>query len=87
MDIEQLLRSRGRVRVLKVVLERGQINISRLARETGLHHRIVSKYIEEFKSMGIVSERRYGRLRVIEANLLDSRIGALRRLLRELEKL
>lgn len=87
MDLEQLLRSRGRVRVLKVVLERGQINISRLARETGLHHRIVSKYIEEFKSMGIVSEKRYGRLRVIEANLLDPRIGALRRLLRELEKL
>ena len=87
MDLEQLLRSRGRVRVLKVVLERGQINVSRLARETGLHHRIVSKYIEEFKSMGIVSEKRYGRLRVIEANLLDPRIGALRRLLRELEKL
>ncbi|MCE4621036.1 MAG: ArsR family transcriptional regulator [Desulfurococcales archaeon] len=87
MDLEQLLRSRGRVRVLKVVLEKGQINISRLARETGLHHRIVSKYIEEFKSMGIVSEKRYGRLRVIEANLLDPRIGALRRLLRELEKL
>jgi len=87
LDIEKLLRSPGRIRVLRVILERGQINVSRLARETGLHHRIVSKYIEEFRSMGIVDERRYGRLRVIEANLLDPKVAALRRILRELEKL
>jgi len=87
MGLEELLSSKGRVRVLKVLLRDGQANISRLIRETGLHHRLVVKHLEELKRMGLVEERRYGRLRIYEINLRDPRVSALRDLLRSLESI
>jgi len=87
MELEELLSSKGRVRVLKVLLRDGQANISRLIRETGLHHRLVVKHLEELKRIGLVEERRYGRLRIYEINLRDPRVSALRDLLRSLESI
>jgi len=87
MNIEKLLRSPGRLRVLKYILEKGQVNITKVIRDTGLPHKLVSKYVKEFEEEGIVSERRYGRLRIIEANLLDPKVSALKYLIRELEEL
>ncbi len=87
MDVEKLLASKGRVRILRILLKEGQVNISRLVRETGLHHRLIVKHLEELKKMGLVEERRYGRLRVYEINLSDPRVSALRDLLRSLESI
>ncbi len=87
MNLEKILRSPGRIKVLHYILDKGQVNITRIIRETGLPHKLVSKYIKELEEVGIVSERRYGRLRVIEANLLDPKVSALREIIKELEKL
>ncbi len=81
------MKSPGRLRVLRYVLNKGQVNITKLIRETGLPHKLVDKYIRELEEEGIVSERRYGRLRIVEANLLDPKVSALREIIRELEKL
>ncbi|MFZ8793774.1 MAG: ArsR/SmtB family transcription factor [Acidilobaceae archaeon] len=87
MELERLLASKGRVRILRILLNEGQVNISRLIRETGLHHRLVVKHLEELKRMGLVEERRYGRLRIYEINLRDPRVSALRDIIRSLESI
>ncbi len=84
MDLERLLRSPGRVRVLKLILKYGQINITRLARESGLHHRLVSRYVGELEEEGVVTIRRIGRLRIIEANLYKPEVALLRDLMESL---
>jgi len=35
LDLERLLSSKGRLRVLKVLLSEGQANITRIVKETG----------------------------------------------------
>ncbi|MEB3861760.1 MAG: winged helix-turn-helix domain-containing protein [Desulfurococcales archaeon] len=87
MDLESLFGSRGRVKVLKFLLEEGYSNITRIARETGLSYRTVARHLEELKKAGLVEERRYGRLRVFEVDLTNPRLGAIRELIRELERL
>ncbi|MEB3779845.1 MAG: winged helix-turn-helix domain-containing protein [Desulfurococcales archaeon] len=87
MDIERLLSSKGRIKILKLLLERGQLNISRIIRETGLHHKLVVKHLNELIDMGLVVERRYGRMRLFEADLTNPKISAIREILRELERL
>ncbi len=87
MNLEKILRSPGRIKVLRYILDKGQVNITRIIRETGLPHKLVSKYVKEFEEAGIVSERRYGRLRIVEANLLDPKVSALKEIIKELEKL
>ncbi len=87
MDLEVFFESKGRFRVFRFLLEEGQANISRIVRETGLPHRLVIKHLEALKEHNIVSERRYGRLRLFEVDLGDPRISATREILRELERL
>ncbi len=87
MDVERLLSSKGRVKILKLLLDKGQLNISRIVKETKLHHKLVVRHLNELIDMGLVVERRYGRLRLFEADLTNPRISAIREILRELERL
>ncbi|MEB3764896.1 MAG: winged helix-turn-helix domain-containing protein [Desulfurococcales archaeon] len=86
MDLEKLC-SPGRIRILRYLLEEGQANVTRIVRETGLHHKQVQHHMKVLEELGIVEERKYGRLRVYVANLTDPRIAALRDILRELDSL
>jgi len=87
LDVERLLSSKGRVKILKLLLDKGQLNISRIVKETKLHHKLVVRHLNELIDMGLVVERRYGRLRLFEADLTNPRISAIREILRELERL
>lgn len=87
MDVERLFSGKGRVKILKILLEEGQVNITRLVKETGLHHRLVVRHLEELKELGIVTERRYNRMRLYEVDLKDPKISTLREILRALEAL
>ncbi|MCE4606166.1 MAG: ArsR family transcriptional regulator [Desulfurococcales archaeon] len=83
MGIEDILTSKGRIRVIKVLLKYGATNINTLIRESGLTHRLVNKYITELKEENLVTERRYGRLRVIEINYQNPKVSMLKMLLEE----
>jgi len=87
VDVERLFSGKGRVKILKILLEEGQVNITRLVKETGLHHRLVVRHLEELKELGIVTERRYNRMRLYEVDLKDPKISTLREILRALEAL
>ena len=81
MRLERILGSPGRIKLLKIILKHGQINITRLTRESGLHHRLVARYLNDLEEEGVVTVRRVGRLRIIEANLHKPEVALLRDLL------
>lgn len=56
---------KGREAVIEVLRKYGEINITRLSKETGLHFRTLERVILELAEEGLVEERRYGRLRMI----------------------
>jgi len=85
MGVERILSSPGRIRVLRVILKYGQINITRLAREASIHHQLAVKYVDELASEGIVEVRRIGRLRIVEVKHDNPKITLLRELLVEEE--
>ncbi|MFP3171991.1 MAG: helix-turn-helix domain-containing protein [Acidilobus sp.] len=87
MRAEDILSSKGRVKVLKVLLSEGQANITRIVKESGLNHRLVERHLEELVRMGIVQERRYGRLRMFMVDLRDPKVSGLSEVLRQLESL
>lgn len=51
MSLEEILGSPGRIRILRVLLNHGEVNITRLVRETGMHYRLVNRHLEVLKSM------------------------------------
>ena len=87
VDLERVFGNPGRIKVLRFLLEEGYSNITRIVRETGLPYKSVVRHLRVLQDEGLVVERRYGRLRVFEVDLSNPRIGAIRDLIRELEKL
>jgi len=64
---EEMLGSRGRIRVLKVMSESSELNISEVGRRTGLNYTSVERHLTKLKDMGLLREKRYGNIRIFEA--------------------
>lgn len=87
MKLEELFGSRGRMKILKVILSEGEVNITKLVKQSGLHYNLVKRHVEYLSSLGIVKVKSIGRIRIVEANFDDPRVVALRDLIRTIESL
>ena len=67
MDVEELMGSRGRIRVLRVLSESRELNISEVGRRTGMNYTSVERHLEALREMGLLREKRYGKIRIFEA--------------------
>ena len=83
MDIAELLSSRGRLKILMALLEHGELNISELARLSGLNHVITNKHVRALEEMGLVSEERLGRIRLVKLNSSRPEIKLLEELFKK----
>ena len=62
-SVEEIFGSKGRIRVLSVLVERGELMISEVARSTGLNHDNAENQLEKLKEMGLLREKRFGPIR------------------------
>jgi DNA-binding transcriptional ArsR family regulator len=81
-----ILGSKGKIKILQLLLREGEANITKIVRETGLKHSLVERHLEDLVRLGIVVERRVGRLRIFSLKLGDPRIAALAELIRRFEE-
>lgn len=65
-DVEEILGSRGRIRVLKVLSESRELNISEIGRRTGLNYSSVERHLSKLRELGLIKEKRYGKIRIFE---------------------
>ncbi|MEM2909964.1 MAG: helix-turn-helix domain-containing protein [Nitrososphaerota archaeon] len=75
--------SRGKKKILEVLANFGEVNISKIIKHTSLNHKLVNTYLKEMESLGLVRERRFGRVRMFR--LSDSDV--LKRMLRNVVEL
>ena len=81
LGLDEIFSSRGRVRVLLALFRLGEANITRIVRETGMHHRIVATHLEKLVEAGLAVEKRYGRLRIFRINYSNPKTIIVRDLL------
>lgn len=65
-EIEEILGSKGRVRVLQVLSESGELNISEVSRRTGLNYTSVERHLIKLQKLGLLKEKRYGKIRIFQ---------------------
>ena len=70
----ELLGSKGMIKVLSVISEHGELNISAVSCRTGLNHRSVDKHLRNLMRLGLVQEKRYGSIRIFEARFRALRV-------------
>ena len=80
MRIEDVFSSRGRVRILRILAEIGELNISALARRAGLNYSTALEHLRVLEEAGLVRHKRFGRIRIFRFNEGDARARMIRAL-------
>jgi len=83
VKIEEVLASKGRIKVLKVIINSGEINLTQILHMTGLNYRSVVRHINFLIRAGLIEEIRIGRVRIYRPRWIDPRIKLLEELLSE----
>ena len=79
--IENVLSSRGKIKILKVLVFEDEINISAIVRLTKLNNSTVNRHLAYFKEVGIVQEKIFGRTKIYRLNQNDLKVQAIRQLI------
>lgn len=71
--------SYGRTKVLTIMLETGELNISEITRRSGLSHTATARHLEFLTRSGILTEKRFNRIRIFRLDQANPLAGALTR--------
>ncbi len=84
--IENILGSRGKVKILKTIYSLGEANITRIVRETRMNHKLVSKHLESLVKAGFLVEKIYGRIKIYSINFSNPKTILLKDIFNTLEE-
>ena len=68
LEVEKLFSSSGRIKVMGIVLESNELNISEITRRSGISHSSVSAHLEFLVKAGLLTEKRFNRIRIFRVN-------------------
>jgi predicted transcriptional regulator len=87
MAIEEVLSSKGRIKILKVLTEIGELNISEIARRAGLNYTTTNKHLMELERLGLILHKRFGRIRIFRFNERNPKAEMVRKLVDQWEQI
>lgn len=75
--------SYGRTKILTLMLEAGELNISEVTKRSGLSHSSTARHLEFLVASGLLTEKRFNRIRIFSVDRGSPYVGLLTRLLSE----
>lgn len=66
IKIEDVLSSKGRVKILKLLAMKGELNISAISNEVRLNHSIVKDHLQYLAQIGLIKEKKFGRILIYQ---------------------
>ena len=82
-SLARVLSSSGRIKILTVLSNVGELHLSEIARKTDQSYSATDRHLEELSEASIVEEHDYGRVRMFKLNLENPRAKILRQLILE----
>ena len=64
LPLEQVFETTGKVRLLLLLIDHEEMNISQVVKKSGLEHSSVQKYLKSLCDQHLLKEKRYGRIRI-----------------------
>ncbi len=81
MSVEDVFASRGRVRILRILSEIGELNISDIARRARLNYTTTNEHLQELEEAGLITHKSFGRIRIYRFNEENSKAKAIKGLM------
>ena len=86
MAIEEVFSSKGRVKILRILSEIGELNISEIARRAGLNYTTTNQHLELLENNKLVRHKTFGRIRIFRYNEENPRALMIRQLMENWEQ-
>jgi len=80
MSMEEVFSSKGRVKILRILVEIGELNISEIARRARLNYATTNNHLRVLEGSGIVRHKNFGRIRIFRFNEESPRARMIREL-------
>lgn len=81
LPIEDVLSSKGRVRILRILADIGELNISEIARRAGLNYATTNQHLKVLEDHQLVKHKRFGRIRIFRYNEENPRATMIKQLM------
>ena len=81
LSIEDVFSSRGRVKILRILAEIGELNISEIARRVGLNYATTNQHLQVLENNKLVRHKTFGRIRIFRYNDENPRAILIRQLM------
>jgi predicted ArsR family transcriptional regulator len=81
MDFEDVFCSRVRMKILKVLAQLGELNISEITRRLGINYQTTAKHLDILEAEGILQHKKFGRIRLYKLNEHSPKARAIQALL------
>ena len=86
MELEEVFSSKSRMKILKLIYQLGQLNVSDIARRLKLNFTSTSEHLKVLESEGILQERTYGRVRMYRFDESSAKAKAVEALIEAWKK-
>ncbi len=68
VPLEEVFSSKGRIRILQLLVVHNELTVTQIANKTRLNHHTAITHLQNLVSHGIIVEKRYGRIRIFALN-------------------
>ena len=86
MDVEDVFSSKLRMKILKILVQMGELNVSEIARRLGVNYVTTSKHLRILEDEGILRQKLFGRIRLYRLNENSPKARAVQNLMETWER-
>ena len=81
MAIEEVFSSKGRVRILRILAEIRELNISEIARRAGLNYATTNQHLLVLENHSLIRHKKFGRIRIFRFDEENPRARMIKKLI------
>lgn len=85
--MEEVLGSKVRLKILRVLFQVGELNISEIARRLGTNHKTTVKNLKILENEEILTHKTFGRIRIYRFNESSPKAKAIKNFIETWEKM
>lgn len=78
MQIEEVLGNKARLKILKILFQLSELNVSEIARRLGANHKTTVTHLKILENEGILQHKTFGRVRIYRFNEGSQRARAVK---------
>jgi len=87
MQIEEVLGNRLRLKILRILSQIGELNVSEIARRLSANYKTTMKHLKILEDAGILQHKKFGRIHLYRFDEKSPRAMAIKRLIEEWESM